>query len=321
MRKAALLSSVAVFCVFSGNAFSQNGCGLFLDQMKDGSLYESEPSCHSSFSDCVKIVTPNADFTTGLADVSLSPNKVYNFYYRTEGTPVTKSLVAVQVKYLEATPRARTLNPVGVSLERDATPFACDKTLRKDLPYRYGKYVDNQLVDTVDYDEYDQYHRWGRFSGDVDAELHENFHIRYNNGDRCVRSDEGHRAQLFLMHGRNTLPSRWEEAIYRAGLSKVAENLKIPSAYAQYAKTPSERKALKQRVDIVPFSQLKVLLTNYQKKELTSGCFGFSVATNMTDRTKQPSELDVSFSDLEESVTNFPHPHWNYQAIYRFAIK
>jgi hypothetical protein len=320
MQGTAILSSVAALFLFQGSAFSQNNCALFLDQMKDGYLYESEPGCRS-FSDCVKKVTPNINLTTGLADVSLNPNKAYNFYYRTEGTPIKNSLVAVQIKYLEATPRPRTLNPVGVNLERDATPFACDKKLHKDLPYKYGKYIDNQLVDAIDYDEYDQYHRWGRFSGDIDAELHENFHLRYNNGSQCVRSDEERRAQLLLMHARNTLPSRWEEAAYRAGLSKLAENFKIPKAYAQYAKTPSERRALRERTDVVPFSQLKVLLTNYQKNELSSGCFGFSISTNLTDRVRQLSEIDVSFSDLEESIINFPHPNWNYQAIYRFAVK
>jgi hypothetical protein len=91
VQKAVMLSSVAALLVFQGSAFSQNDCGLFLDQMKDGNLYESEPGCRS-FNDCVKKVTPNVDLITGLADVSLAPNKGYNFCYRTEGTPVRNSL-------------------------------------------------------------------------------------------------------------------------------------------------------------------------------------------------------------------------------------
>jgi hypothetical protein len=119
------------------------------------------------------------------------------------------------------------------------------------------------------------------------------------------------------MHGREVLPNYAEKVVYRLGLNKVTESLKISA----WGDTPSGRQANIERADVAPFSHLKLLMVNYQKKSLSPGCFTFRAGTALSDQQEQPTELDVSFSDLEESVNLYPHPNWTHQATYKFDIK
>ncbi len=282
MLRFVFASLIVILLGSSEYVFAASNCNLFMSKMDAGELYEADGGC--SPSDCLlHKVTPNVDISTGRTDVSLNSNRSYDFYYKTEETPVVTSLVAIQFKFLGLDQRPKNSKPVGVNLERDATPFVCWPSDARG--YKYIEYVDSSLVDgAIDYDTYDRFHRLGRLSSPEDTILHEKFHIYYQTGNnrRCVRSDDDYRAPLFLMHGRDALPNSLEKAAFRVGLPAAAEKFNIGAL----AHTATETKALKERSDVAPFSQLKVLLTNYQKKELSSGCFGFSASTNLADRAK-----------------------------------
>jgi hypothetical protein len=120
---------------------------------------------------------------------------------------------------------------------------------------------------------------------------------------------------MFLMHGRDALPGKLEKVAYLTGLTAIAKEFKL-SAYAQ---TPSQRKETEERADVAPFSQLKLLLTNYQKAKKAAGCFGFSTNTALTDPNKRAQELDISFSDLEDALS-YPIEDRYKQVISRFLI-
>ena len=320
MRGAIICSSVLFLTAPQTSAFAANLCNdKYIVNLKEDVLYLDD-NCSSV--DCLKEVIPYFDGLNGHANVSLRSNLHYKFYYRTAETPVINSLVAVQIKHLGliASPNGfvpRVANkPVEVNLERDATPFACDREENK----KAYKYEENGVEKAVNYDTYDRFHRWGVLAADDDPVLADHFHIYYDNRVdwRCVRSDEGPRAALFLMHARDVIPKWYENIAYRYGVPSIAEHFTFTRAYA---KPQSQREATSQLEEVTPFLKLKVLLTNYHKEKMKSGCFSFSVGTGLADPKERPTELDVSFSDLEESLSHYPHSRWNYQAIYKFLIQ
>jgi hypothetical protein len=160
-----LVTTIVVLASTSAN--SGQLCNNVTDRIAAGFLYEAEHgSCSSA--DCLTRVTPNSNLLTGKANVELKAGRAYDFFYRTEETPIVNSVVAIQLKYIDTVPRQRELEPVGVNLERDATVFACSKDERR--PYKYVQIVDGKEIDgAVDYDNYDRYHRWGRLATDDDV--------------------------------------------------------------------------------------------------------------------------------------------------------
>jgi hypothetical protein len=316
MRLALIVSLLTLSGAFHGDAISAELCST-LDKH---TLYLVN-------SDNAQKVIPYSDYLNGHTNISLHPNSTYKFFYRTDDTPVVNSLVAVQIKYLGLVPsedgvlvRRTSKKPVGVNLERDATPFACGS---KSADYSAYKYVDYNGGDkAVDSDNYDLFHRWGILATDDGPVLNEQFHIFYHRDmqSRCVRSDEGPRAALFLVHARNAIPGRLERLAYRTGFSNLANNLQIARAYGADVRTPSERRA-GDLTPVIPYLKMKMLLTNYQKESMSSGCFSFSASTTLPNPNEKLTELDVSFSDLEESVSHYQQPNWNYQAEYKFQLQ
>lgn len=233
---------------------------------------------------------------------------------------VTNSVVAVQIKTMGLSPRIAT-DPVGVNLEREATRFAC---LRRDRKYFHltvsrgdDRWTPGAGTErTIDYDTYDSYHRFGRRFSESDTILSDEFHIFYDNGNgggcrHPVRSDDEHRARLFLMHSREIASGLPEALTNRFGLAPYLERVPYVSDWLL-----PNRQALKAgRARMTQYTQLRMLLANYQKKKNAPGCFSFEV----TAPTSQ-GELQISFSDLEEAQSE-AMPKFFQQTVWTVGVR
>jgi hypothetical protein len=312
MRAVAGVLAISFMLFSQPRAVAQGDCNNLVDQMFAGSLYFGPSGCKTL--ECFHQVVLNGE---GRASTPLKRNTNYDFIYKstdrvTSSGSIVNSMVAVQIKHLGSDEFAsKNTKPVNVILQRDWTPFACSADQRKP----FGLTMPDEKIN---YDAYDRYHRWGRFYTQNDKYLHNRFHIYYDNGYNylCVATDDPNRAPLFLMHGRDAVPGTVEKIAYHTGATTVAREFGL-NAYAQ---TPSERKEVDERSDIIPYVQLKMLLTNYQKVYPKPGCFGFSASTAVGGHNGTPKELDISFSDLEDSIQNFLIPLRYQQTVYHFGI-
>lgn len=315
MRAVAGVLALSSIFLSQHHAVAQGDCNNLVDQMLAGNLYFAPSWCKTP--ECFHEVVLDGE---GKATTPLTKNTNYDFVYKstdrvTASGSIVNSMVAVQIKHRGSDEFAsKNTKPVDVILQRDRTPFACSADQRKP----FGMTMEGMPEEKIAYDAYDRYHRWGRFYTQSDRYLHNKFHIYYDNGYNylCVATDDPNRAPLFLMHGRDAVPGTLEKLAYHTGATTVAREFGM-NAYAQ---TPSEKKEVDERSNINPYVQLKMLLTNYQKVYPKPGCFGFSASTAVGGRYGTPRELDVSFSDLEDSVRNFPIPFRYSQTIYRFGI-
>ena len=109
-----------------------------------------------------------------------------------------------------------------------------------------------------------------------DRQTLESFHVHYFNGNACVRTTDDGRRQQFLFERRE------EQEGY---FSTLVARLNIPQFSTPAVAGP----------EVLKYEKLHVLLGNYKKKPLTSGCVSFSVPA-------QGSALDIVLSDIEDNV-------------------
>jgi hypothetical protein len=260
-----VIVALATGALISSPAAAQpDYCGMYASSMSPGELYQ------------VKCPTPNTCQThlVGQSNFPVQRGSNDRFLYKTAETPVQNSLVIIQFQYVGTEPHK---SASAVSLARQRVDFACFRgghaAVRDAVP------VDPDDVGhapSVTYGSYDKFHRTGGADSWGDRQTLESFHVHYFNGNACVRTTDDGRRQQFLFERRE------EQEGY---FSTLVARLNIPQFSTPAVAGP----------EVLKYEKLHVLLGNYKKKPLTSGCVSFSVPA-------QGSALDIVLSDIEDNV-------------------
>jgi len=280
-----VVGAAALICgTVAASAQANQYCQAFFDQMADDTLYSARCSQAGCLDKVVDIGGTSALWGADGAVRPLKKAQYYNFIYKTPssgGRP--NSLVVVQVKQLDATPRT-TAAPV--RMRRYALDFACyrgrpDNVSRPEWP---PATVRGSELREIDYDKYDQFHRVGFTSSEEDRFFQKNVHLSYYNGQTCVSTLDPERRAQFLIHDHKNYASRFERFLISVG------------------GTPNKANAGELET-VRKYERLKVLISNYRRGSNPQGCAAFSTRAGGSNSTR----LDVVVRDIEQQVqAGFP---------------
>ncbi|HLW93186.1 MAG TPA: hypothetical protein VKS78_18030 [Roseiarcus sp.] len=298
--RSSLLVVAFAFALTSPAKAGDGLCATMLPGMATkGALYAAKSDCPDA--SCVQPVTTSPDGYARLGGSLLfqgSPleaNARYNFLFRTIDTPVSNSVVVVQMKLIAANgPREDKHGVADVVLMRGRTDFAC----RSEFASPYPTTAD-AVARRVTFTSYDHYHRSvGHYFDDDENFLDERFHIGYSadSAKTCssrttVWTNSWGRRELFLLNDR----AHFQPSLL-ALARKVGRGL-ISSALAADGTPPVDQETK----ELPKFSQFIVRMASYQKKPGDSGCFSFPVDTHTDGQAPDAlKEIDLGLRDLEE---------------------
>jgi hypothetical protein len=218
----------------------------------------------------------------------------YNFAYKTPQGGLPNSVVVVQIKQLDVTPRT-SIEPSPVRLRRYGIDFACFRSQRGDasLPQWPPEGVRGRDLPAIPYAQFDEFHRQGFTSADEDRFLRENLHFRYFNGQTCVSTLDPIRRAQFLMHDPQHFATKIDTLFISLGMSPTKAN-------AQEFET------------IRKYERLKILVSNYRRGTNPQGCVAFSSKAGRPES----SRLDVVVRDIERQVQAYPFDqsrNWSFE--------
>jgi len=260
-------------------------CQAFFDQMADDTLYAVRCAQAGCLDKVVDFGGGSALLGADGAVHQLKKGQLYNFIYKTPSTGgMPNSLVVVQVKQLDATPRT-TVAPSPVRIRRYAMDFACYRGQHNvSLPELPPATVRGRDLHPIDYDKYDQFHRNGFTSSEEDQFFHNNVHLRYFNGQTCVSTLDPERRAQFLFHDPKHFASRVERIFISLGATPPAANAGELEGVRRY-------------------ERLKVLISNYRRGSNPQGCAAFSTRAGGENST----QIDIVVRDIEQQVqAGFP---------------
>lgn len=280
-RQRSLLAQISLLTAI-GSAAAKDLCPTMIGQMQSlDTLYAAKSDCPDL--GCLDRLVPGLDGTYYLSHGptdwrKLDKRAAYSFFYRTAQTPVSNSVVAVQMKFLPSEPRTREekkqISDVSLTrdqINRDQINFACNPL------------AGTAVRKVVSFDHYDSYHRapGAPFTNDykfIDEEYHVNYQPNYKrscSSKGTTWTKNWGRRQFFLLNRRRDFQTN--------PLSVVGRAI-FPPAYAD----PES--------DQLPdLSQITVHMTSYTKEPGSSGCFSFPVQTGGSVK-----EVDVVLRDLDE---------------------
>jgi hypothetical protein len=280
-----IFSAAALLCgTLTASAQGNQYCQAFFGEMTDDTLYAARCAQAGCLDKVVEIGGNAALLSADGVVHQLKKGQLYNFIYKTPPGGLPNSLVVVQVKQLDATPRT-TLAPSPVRIRRYALDFACYRG-RHDvsLPQLPSDAVRGRDLPAIDYDKYDEFHRDGFTSSTEDRYFHNNVHLSYFNGQSCVSTLDPARRAQFLIHDHKNFAGR---------LERIFISLGAPPNKANAADLETVRK----------YERLKVLISNYRRGSNPQGCAAFSTKAGGSNSV----QLDVVVRDIEQQVqAGFP---------------
>lgn len=285
-----IASALALLAATSFPAFAEN-CGKGVSEMVassgEGRLFvATQRNCSSP--SCLQAVSAD----NGV----LRRGQIYQFFASTKQSSVQNSVVGIQVEGIAE----RATGPTKVGLSREHLAFACKgvwpwRTVGSEEEYP----APDEPADEVSYSNFDYYHR--RTPQGTTPEfrrMRDRFHVRYQNGRECVRSDDNNRRYLLLFRER--------ESFTKDPVTAFANQLNIPGF--------SDNAAQAAPGTIQPAARFNVRLVTYRKQGGTSGCFAFPVNTHGL------REVHITLRDLEE-LQSASRDERYYPESWNFVVK
>ncbi len=288
-----ILSAAVFLCgTVTASAQANQYCQAFFDQIADDTLCAARCSQRVCLD---KVVDAGGTSALQAADGTVRPLKKgehYNFIYKTPSGGLPNSLVIVQVKQLDSTPRT-TVAPSPVRMRRYGLGFVCYRQQRDaSRPEWPPATVRGSDLPEIAYDKYDQFHRDGFTSSEEDRFFHNNIHLSYFNGQTCVSTLDPVRRSQFLFHDHKNFAGRFDQFLISLGAGATKANAEELDTVRKY-------------------ERLKVLVSNYRRGANPQGCAAFSTRAGGANSTR----LDVVVRDIEQQVLAHPYDtsrNWSF---------